>query len=72
LYGIPISPSAVFRLAVVAGALGEGSVGLFVDHPTHVKVLDDEPSQWPGQIPVWVNIGLYNEQHAKNDPQIRS
>ena len=50
-------PSAIPRLAAVARLLGEKTVGVFTDHPSHIKALDDfEDTLWPGTIPVWVNI----------------
>lgn len=59
LYGLPVSPSAVPRLAAIARQLGERSIGLFVDHPDHVKLLDQvEASAWPGQIPVFAKIDI--------------
>lgn len=57
LYGLPIALSHIPRLAAVTRLVGEGSVGLFVDHPTqvqHLSQLDD--SVWPGLIPVFVKI----------------
>ncbi|QIX00171.1 hypothetical protein AMS68_005688 [Peltaster fructicola] len=57
LYGLPVAPSAVPRLARIAKLLGEGSVGLFVDNADHVKVL--EASHWPyGKTPVFVKVDL--------------
>ncbi|KAK4612812.1 D-serine dehydratase [Fulvia fulva] len=50
LYGLPLPPSAVPRLAAIARILGKGTVGLFADHPAHIKVL--------AEIPVWVNIDV--------------
>nr|POE90377.1 d-serine dehydratase [Quercus suber] len=59
VYGLPVSRSAIPRLAALARALGANCVGVFVDHPSHIKELDvvDELS-WPGQIPVFVNIDV--------------
>ena len=72
LYGIPVSPSTVPRLAAVARALGVDKVGLFVDHPEHVKFLDEESTQWPGKIPVWVNIdvGYHREGVSAQSAQL--
>lgn len=59
LYGLPVSPSSILRLALIARALGEGTVGLFVDHPEHIKLVSDiPPDLWPGRIPIWVNIDV--------------
>lgn len=58
LYGLPLSPSAIPRLAVIAKLLGPGSVGVFVDHPDHIRHLEAtrHEATWPGKVPVWVNI----------------
>ncbi|EME39790.1 hypothetical protein DOTSEDRAFT_74629 [Dothistroma septosporum NZE10] len=59
LYGLPVAPSAVLRLAAIARILGPGTVGLFVDHPAHVKLLANlSDDTWPGRVPVWVNIDV--------------
>lgn len=39
LYGLPIGPNAMSRLAAVARALGEGSISVLLDDPAQVKVL---------------------------------
>ncbi|KAK5710363.1 hypothetical protein LTR17_018960 [Elasticomyces elasticus] len=72
VYGLPVSPSALPRLAVVARMLGEGTIGLFVDHPTHIKFLDSSATDWPGQIPVWMNIdvGYHREGVAAHSAQL--
>lgn len=73
LYGLPISPSAVPRLAAVVRTLGQGTVGLFVDHPQHVKLLDVVPeSEWPGEVPIWVNIdtGYHREGVEAHSKQL--
>lgn len=45
------------RLAAVAQVLGEGAVGLFIDHPDQVKHLSRlDESAWPGLIPVFIKI----------------
>ncbi|KAI5361206.1 Putative alanine racemase, D-serine dehydratase-like domain, PLP-binding barrel [Septoria linicola] len=73
LYGIPVAPSAIPRLAAVTRLLGQGTVGLFVDHPDQVialeRVSDDE---WPGQIPVWIQIdvGYHREGVAPGSKQL--
>lgn len=59
LYGIPVTPSSIPRLAAVARALGGSSVGVFVDHPAHIKELEKvEEAVWPAKIPVFVNIDV--------------
>ena len=39
LYGIPLGPSFVNRLASVARQLGEGSITVMIDHPEQLKYL---------------------------------
>lgn len=73
LYGLPVAPSAVPRLAAIARLLGEGTVGLFVDHPSHIKVLEEvDDATWPGKIPIFVNIdvGYHREGVAANSGQL--
>ena len=73
LYGLPVAPSAVPRLAAVARLLGEHSIGLFVDHPAHAKLLDDvAEDDWPGQIPVFVkcDIGDHRAGVSKDSRQL--
>jgi len=48
-------------------------VGIFVDHPSHIKVLETVDDQsWPGQIPVWVNIdvGYHREGVSARSKQL--
>ncbi|WPG97962.1 hypothetical protein R9X50_00074500 [Acrodontium crateriforme] len=73
LYGLPLSPSAIPRLAAVSRLLGPGTVGVFADHPAHIKYLDQvEETTWPGQIPVFVNvdIGYHREGVAADSKQL--
>lgn len=57
LYGLPIAVSHIPRLAAVTRLLGEGAVGLFIDHPEQVKHLSRlDDSTWPGSIPVYIKI----------------
>jgi D-serine ammonia-lyase len=72
LYGLPVSPSAIPRLSAISTLLGDGSVGVFVDHPEHVKVLENSASSWSGSIPVWVNIdvGYHREGVAAESKQL--
>ncbi len=37
LYGVPLGPSHVKRLAAVARQLGEGSISVIIDHPEQLK-----------------------------------
>ena len=41
LYGVPLGPSHVQRLAWVARQLGEGSITVMIDHPEQLKCLPD-------------------------------
>ncbi|KAG9944225.1 hypothetical protein KCU85_g8103, partial [Aureobasidium melanogenum] len=57
LYGLPVAFSHIPRLAAVARVLGEGAVGLFVDHPQQVKHLASlDNSSWPGCVPLHIKI----------------
>ncbi|KAI5204731.1 hypothetical protein E4T39_03384 [Aureobasidium subglaciale] len=57
LYGLPVAVSHIPRLAAIARVLGEGVVGLFVDHPAQVKHLAAlDESTWPGAIPLFIKI----------------
>lgn len=61
------------RLAVIARLLGESSVSLFADHPSHIKALAEfSEESWPGQIPIWVNIdvGEHREGVAADSAQL--
>ncbi len=73
MYGLPLAVSAIARLAAVARILGEGCVGVFIDHPSQVAMLNlvDE-SAWPGIIPVWINIdvGYHREGVATGSQQL--
>ncbi|CAK4030699.1 Hypothetical predicted protein [Lecanosticta acicola] len=73
LYGLPVSPSAILRLAAIARVLGQGSVGLFVDHVTHIRLLENiDDTVWPGRIPVWVqvDVGYHREGVASDSRQL--
>lgn len=73
LYGLPVAPSAVPRLAAVARTLGPGSIGLFVDHAHQIKVLDAiEATAWPGKVPVFVkiDIGYHRAGVTAESPQL--
>ncbi|KXL42975.1 hypothetical protein M433DRAFT_58996 [Acidomyces richmondensis BFW] len=71
LYGVPVTPSSIARLASVVRALGQGSIGLFIDHPSHIKLLDQiSLSTWPGRIPVWINIDVgYHREGVAADSE---
>ena len=59
LYGLPVLLSAIPRLGAVARILGDHTIGLFTDHPSHIEALDQvDADSWPGTIPVWVNIDV--------------
>ncbi|EGP83343.1 uncharacterized protein MYCGRDRAFT_76868 [Zymoseptoria tritici IPO323] len=69
LYGVPLAPSTIPRLASLARILGPGVLGIFVDHADHVKVLSEvDESTWPGRIPIWVNIDVgYHREGVPSD-----
>ncbi|KAK5135061.1 hypothetical protein LTR08_005721 [Meristemomyces frigidus] len=73
LYGLPLTPSSLPRLSALARILGPGTIGLFIDHPTHITLLDTLPaSAWPGPIPVWLTIdtGYHREGVPPSSPQL--
>lgn len=60
LYGIPVGPSSIPRLAEAARQLGPNSVGLFIDHADHVRMLDTISADlWPDSIAsVFIKIDI--------------
>jgi D-serine deaminase-like pyridoxal phosphate-dependent protein len=73
LHGLPLTPSAVPRLATVAQILGEDSISVFADHPSHIDTIDRIDSEtWPGKIPVWVliDVGDHREGIAADSTQL--
>ena len=73
MYGLPVALSALGRLSRIASILGDSALGLFVDHPEHIKALDKlDRKSWPGQIPVWVNIdvGYHREGVTADSAQL--
>lgn len=73
LYGLPIAPSHIPRLAAVVRVLGEGSVGLFVDNPEHLKRLSQlDDSVWPGKVPVFVKIAAETPFRAGLSPESKT
>lgn len=73
IYGLPVSLSAVPRLAPIARQLGKDAISLFVDDPAQLSALDQiDADSWPGRVPVWVNIdvGYHREGVAAESPQL--
>ncbi|KAG8630558.1 hypothetical protein KVT40_002177 [Elsinoe batatas] len=60
IYGLPVAPSQIPRLAQVAHILGPGSVSFLVDHPAQVQNLISfataSPTSWPGPISIMFKI----------------
>ncbi|KAF4556199.1 D-serine dehydratase-like protein [Elsinoe fawcettii] len=60
IYGLPVAPSQIPRLANVAHVIGSGSVTFLVDHPAQVQNLISfataSPTNWPGSISVMFKI----------------
>ena len=43
----------------MARLLGSRSVGVFVDHPSHIDLLEGvDETVWPGEIPIFVNVDV--------------
>lgn len=73
IYGLPVSLSAIHRLALVCRQLGEGAISLFADDPAQVDALGTvDVESWPGQIPIWVNIdvGYHREGVSADSKQL--
>ena len=57
LYGVPLAPSHIPRLAAVSRLLGPQSVGVFIDHPDQLQsLLNTDTTVWPGRIPIFIKI----------------
>ncbi|TKX24533.1 hypothetical protein C1H76_3141 [Elsinoe australis] len=60
IYGLPVAPSQIPRLADIAHALGPGSITFLVDHPTQVQNLISfataSSTNWPGSISIMIKI----------------
>jgi D-serine ammonia-lyase len=53
--------------------LGEGSISVFADHPSHIDEIDRiDAAIWPGQIPVWIliDVGDHREGIAAESAQL--
>jgi D-serine deaminase-like pyridoxal phosphate-dependent protein len=87
LYGIPLAPSRIPRLAALARALGENSIGIFIDHAEQIRVLEatlkssksgsnivSSSDLWPGKVPLHINIdvGYHREGVAADSEQLRA
>ncbi|KAJ5753065.1 hypothetical protein N7520_009982 [Penicillium odoratum] len=61
LYGIPLVPSHVTRLAELAAMLGEGSIAVMIDHPDQVPFLKRffEIAHFPVSVFVKVDTGYH-------------
>ncbi|KAJ5578082.1 uncharacterized protein N7459_007046 [Penicillium hispanicum] len=61
LYGIPLIPSHVTRLAQLAAQLGEDSVSVMIDHPDQVPYLEkfSAAAQFPACLFVKVDTGYH-------------
>ena len=73
LYGLPVAPSYIPRLAAVSRVLGKGSVGLFVDNLEHIQRISQlDESIWPGRIPIMVKIAAETPFRAGLSPESES
>lgn len=61
LYGIPLIPSHVTRLAQLAAQLGEGSVSVMIDHPDQIPYLETfvAVATFPAYVFVKVDTGYH-------------
>jgi D-serine deaminase-like pyridoxal phosphate-dependent protein len=85
LYGIPLAPSRIPRLAALATALGEDSIGIFIDHAEQIQILeatlnsgnsgsnsnsDSSSVPWPGKVPLHINIDVgYHREGVAADSE---
>jgi len=75
LYGFPLVISQVSRLARLVELLGPETIGLFIDHPRHIEVLEKvSEAVWPGSIPAWVSIdvGYHRDGVTADSDQLAS
>ncbi|KAK4553403.1 hypothetical protein LTR86_009460 [Recurvomyces mirabilis] len=72
LYGLPLTPSAIPRLSAVARLLGEGCLGVFVDHPGQIKFIEESHASWPGKVPIWpqIDVGYHREGVGAHSKQL--
>eukprot|EP01056_Protomagalhaensia_sp_Gyna25_P001106 Protomagalhaensia_sp_Gyna_25__1105@NODE_153_length_4806_cov_90_625131_g119_i0_p2_GENE_NODE_153_length_4806_cov_90_625131_g119_i0NODE_153_length_4806_cov_90_625131_g119_i0_p2_ORF_typecomplete_len468_score34_13Dser_dehydrat/PF14031_6/3_6e25Ala_racemase_N/PF01168_20/2_1e16_NODE_153_length_4806_cov_90_625131_g119_i034014630 len=54
VYGLPVTPSVLPRLASIATAIGPENLILLIDHPDQVHIIGE--NQWPGFVPVLIKI----------------
>lgn len=61
LYGIPLVPSQVGRLAKIALEVGEGSISVMIDHPDQVEYLQEffAITKFPASVFVKVDTGYH-------------
>jgi D-serine deaminase-like pyridoxal phosphate-dependent protein len=57
LYGLPVSPSSLPRLAQLSHALGgPWTLSLLIDHPDALDFICQSHALWPGPIPLFIKI----------------
>ncbi|KIX95701.1 uncharacterized protein Z520_08408 [Fonsecaea multimorphosa CBS 102226] len=61
LYGVPLGPSHVNRLAAVGRQLGEGSITVMIDHPEQLKCLPSfkEQAGFPAMVFIKADSGYH-------------
>ncbi|KIW24410.1 uncharacterized protein PV07_10127 [Cladophialophora immunda] len=61
LYGVPLGPSHVNRLATVARQLGQGSITVMIDHPEQLKCLQSfkEKAGFPALVFIKTDSGYH-------------
>lgn len=68
LYGIPLVPSHITRLAELAAEIGEGSVSVMIDHPDQVQYLKEFSAK--ANFPVCVFIKVDTGYHRAGLPPV--
>ncbi|KAK5796166.1 hypothetical protein VI817_005451 [Penicillium citrinum] len=68
LYGIPLVPSHITRLAELAAEIGEGSISVMIDHPDQVQYLQEFSAKT--NFPVCVFVKVDTGYHRAGLPPI--
>ncbi|KAM5347283.1 hypothetical protein ACJ41O_010288 [Fusarium nematophilum] len=61
LYGIPLPPSQITRLAALGAQLGEGSISVLIDHPSQLDSVRNfsRQAKFPAQVYLKVDTGYH-------------
>jgi len=72
LYGVPLGPSHVERLARVASELGPGSVAVMIDHPDQLSVLHKfrASADFPASVFIKTDSGYHRAGLGPQSPEM--